>query len=52
MVQLLGLSIREYQSCETGEHEPGMKNLAVPADYFNVSIHYLVGRTDAPAMRK
>lgn len=52
MAQMLGLSIRGYQCYETGEHEPGIKNLIALADYFNVSIDYLVGRTDVPAMRK
>ncbi len=52
MAQLLGLSTRGYQCYETGEHEPSIKNLIALADYFGVSIDYLVGRTDAPAMRK
>ncbi len=33
---------------ETGEREPGIGELIKIADYFNVSIDYLVGRTDNP----
>ena len=33
---------------ETGEREPGIVELIKIADYFNVSIDYLVGRTDCP----
>ena len=33
---------------ETGEREPGISDLIKIADYFNVSIDYLVGRTDNP----
>ena len=31
---------------ETGEREPGIAELIRIADYFSVSIDYLVGRTD------
>ena len=31
---------------ETGEREPGIKELILLADYFNVSVDYLIGRTD------
>ena len=44
--------LRRYQCYETGEQEPGIKNLVAWADYFKVSIDHLVGRTDVPAMRK
>lgn len=33
---------------ETGEREPGLKELAKIADYFDVSIDYLLYRTDNP----
>ena len=33
---------------ETGEREPGINELIKIADYFNVSIDYLVGRTNTP----
>ncbi|MCI8803111.1 MAG: helix-turn-helix transcriptional regulator [Oscillibacter sp.] len=50
LAELLGISIRGYQCYETGEHEPGVKKLIALADYYNVSIDYLVGRTDDPGM--
>ena len=37
---------------ETGEREPGINELIKIANYFNVSIDYLVGRTDNPKMQK
>lgn len=33
---------------ETGDREPGIADLIKIADYFNVSIDYLVGRSDNP----
>lgn len=43
-----GLSIRAYQYYERGEREPSMSTLIALADYFDVSIDYLVGRSDDP----
>ena len=37
---------------ETGEREPGIAELIKIADYFNVSIDYLLERTDNPNMQK
>ena len=37
---------------ETGEREPGINELIKIADYFNVSIDYLLGRTDNPKINK
>ena len=37
---------------ETGEREPGILELIKIADYFRVSIDYLVERTDVPNMQK
>lgn len=37
---------------ETGEREPGIDDLTKIADYFNVSIDYLLGRTDNPSMNR
>lgn len=31
---------------ETGEREPGINELIRIADYFNVSVDYLIGRND------
>lgn len=37
---------------ETGEREAGYKELIALADYFNVSIDYLLERTDNPEINK
>lgn len=37
---------------ENGEREPGIAELIKFADYFNVSIDYLVERTDNPKVNK
>ena len=36
---------------ETGEREPGIKELIRLADYFNVSVDYLIGRTNESASK-
>ena len=33
---------------ETGEREPGIVELIAIADYFNISVDYLIERTDNP----
>ena len=35
---------------ETGEREPGIEELIKIADFFHVSVDYLIGRTDNPNM--
>ena len=42
---LLGISDRNVRFYESGEHRPDFEGLLVLADYFDVSIDYLVGRT-------
>ena len=37
---------------ETGDREPGINELISLADYFNVSVDYLLGRTDNPDIQK
>jgi len=37
---------------ETGEREPGIVELIKIADYFNVSVDYLLERTDNPLINK
>ncbi len=44
----LGISERNYQRYEYGEREPSLSTLIKLADYFNVSLDYLTGRTDEP----
>lgn len=41
-----GMSFQSISFYERGEREPGVKALINLADYFNVSIDYLVGRSD------
>ena len=37
---------------ETGEREPGVDELIKIADYFNVSVDYLIGRTENPKLNR
>jgi len=42
----LGISDRAYQNYEYGNREPNIEAIIKIADYFNVSIDYLLGRTN------
>lgn len=44
----INLSLRAYQYYERGEREPSLSALIALADYFDVSLDYLVGRSDNP----
>ena len=44
----LGLTERGVRRYEADEREPGIARLIELSDYFNVSVDYLVGRTDDP----
>ena len=46
MAGICGVKIRTYQGYEYGENYPEIPGLLVIADYFNVSLDYLMGRTD------
>jgi transcriptional regulator with XRE-family HTH domain len=48
----LGISLRAYKYYESGEREPVASILIALADYFGVSLDYLVGRSDVPGVRK
>ncbi len=48
MADMLGMVQRNYQRYETGEVDPPLSKAIVLADYFNVSLDYLVGRSDDP----
>ncbi len=37
---------------ETGEREPGIKELIQIADFFNISLDYLLERTDNPQIMR
>ena len=45
----IGLSLRACQYYEKGQKEPTLSVLLRLADYFDVSLDYLVGRSDDPA---
>lgn len=47
----VGMSAIGYQRYEYGDREPAFQNLIALADYFDVSLDYLVGRSDDPARR-
>ena len=44
----LNMSQNTISRYETGEREPGIAELVVIADYFGVSVDYLLERTDNP----
>ena len=47
----IGLSLRAYQYYEKGQKEPTLSVLLRLADYFDVSLDYLVGLSDTPERR-
>lgn len=47
----IGLSLRAYQYYEKGQKEPTLSVLIRLADFFDVSLDYLVGRSDDPTRR-
>ena len=48
----LNLSQNSISRYELGEHEAGYATLIAFADYFNVSIDYLLERTNNPKLNK
>ncbi len=48
----LSMSQNTISRYETGEREADYKTLILFADYFNVSIDYLLGRTENPKINK
>lgn len=48
MADYLSIRTRSYQAYEGGEREPSIDRLIAIADYLDVTLDYLVGRTDAP----
>ena len=47
----VGVTERNYQDWEYGNTKPGFDALIALADYFDVSLDYLVGRSDDPTRR-
>lgn len=48
IAEKLNLARETYRNYENGTREPDQKTLSDLADYFNVSVDYLLGRTDIP----
>lgn len=46
VAESLDVKLRTYQGYEMKETEPSIKKLIALADYFDVTMDYLVGRTD------
>ena len=46
LADLIGIKIRGYQFYESETNEPSIKTLIALADFYDVSIDYLVGRSD------
>jgi len=44
--EVLEMNLRSYQLYEQGKTEPSIKKLIRLADFFDVSLDYLLGRTD------
>lgn len=50
--EAVGMSAPGYQRYEYGQREPAYQNLLALADYFDVSLDYLCGRSDNPDVNK
>ena len=48
----LNMSQNTVSRYESGEREPGISELLRIADYFNVSVDYLLERTEKPEVNK
>ena len=51
MAELLGIQLRAYQNYEYGSSFPNYKNFLRLADYFDVSLDYLAGRSESRVRR-
>lgn len=52
LATILQISERNYQRYEYGITEPTVSPLIALADYFDVSLDYLVGRSDNPTSHR
>lgn len=48
LANYIGISKSSVNMYERGEREPGIETQEALADYFNVDLDYLVGRSDVP----
>ena len=46
VAECLEIELRSYQAYEGGKRQPNIEKLIALADYFDVSLDYLMGRTD------
>ena len=51
MADIFGLALRSYQCYEYGERFPEFQGLIAIADFFDVSLDYLVGRSEVRERR-
>lgn len=51
MAAFLGITSRNYQDYEYGKVDPPTSKTIALADFFDVSLDYLVGRSDDPTRR-
>lgn len=49
LLAALGITDRGYRKYEAGDSEPTLSVIIALADYFDVSLDYLCGRSDDPA---
>jgi transcriptional regulator with XRE-family HTH domain len=49
IAEAIGVTIGNLQKFEYGTARPKLENMIKLADFFNVSLDYLVGRTDNPS---
>lgn len=47
----IGITLKQIQRYERGENDPTLSVLIALADFFDVSLDFLVGRSDVPERR-
>lgn len=52
LADFLGIAPVSWQRFEYGSSKPKLENIITLADFFDVSIDYLVGRTDNPKISR
>lgn len=51
LAAIAGITGRQFRNLETGYSTPSLETLIALADYLDVSLDYLVGRSDDPTRR-
>lgn len=52
LADFLGIAPVSWQRFEYGSSRPKIENIIALADYFDVSVDYLLGRTDNPKVNR